>query len=1005
VYIKYLAIFLAALLIAISWILISARKDQLSQQYIEEDRAAFHNAEPKVGVMGAITALISWWTKPPPKPTPEPTHPWVAWLNPKPATPALSIALSQTKIRLSWNATEQAEYYPVYAYNGFQWQYIGDITGTGVDYDYQQQSWDPDTLQLKILACKAKPWWLFWAWWQPDRCSNWSNAVNTSQYLTHKLQPNLSPVVTIDSPASLTTVGAMSVSVSGEVSDSIVLLTVNDEPIAASAGRYSTEVNLREGRNTIIARAIDNQNNLTTASISVFLDLTPPIITVASPAEGETLYKDKLTVTGLVDDIVRGTIEQPQVNIIANGILGTVSNGSYSVKDIPLQLGDNTIILSASDQVGNTAQKSFPVRYELPTGKQLQLIEGQNQSAQIATVLDNPLRVKVVDDTGAPVGGETVVFRVVKGAGTVAANTHQETYVIAIKTDTNGEAQTRFRLGPRVGRGNHKVRATITGSASDILFSASGLAKIGNEIGVNSPGNQRADVEDNLSDLLDKEKPCFNIHTIKIIGERAEDFSMALDAIYTQEKGIQVNPLNHCIGAKSIKIIMKKVQNRIISAGYITTRIMVQPQNLNAGLLNLTVIPGVINDIVFVKKGDSIIVPVHWNSMPMKKGKLLNLRQIEQGLENYKRVPSVDIDIKIVPTQGAQAKPGQSDLVVNWQQKKVFRGYISVDNSGSKNTGIYKSNINVSMDNLLGMNDIFSVSMGNDLGGGNKGNKGTKNGSLHYSIPFDNRLISFVRSQYEYHQTVRGATQDYLYNGRSHDKNLTVSQMLYRNAKSKTKLNLSLWTRESNNFVNNTEIYKQQLRMDGYDLSTYHSVQVGKTQINGTVTYRKGTKNSPDALGELSNTEASHSKYYMGALQIKRSVKVFNKNAMYQLALKGQLNSTALEPQDRFSIGSRHSVRGYSGERTLSAERGYTARNELIFSVNAQQIYLAADYGKVSGPSSKRLIGQHLSGWGAGVRGQKSKVNYGVFVGLPMDYPDGFKPDSKVIAINIGASF
>ena len=86
----------------------------------------------------------------------------------------------------SWNATQDAEYYPVYAYTGGQWQHVEDISGTAATYDYEQRGWDMSELQLKILACKAKPWWVYvavWEWGDNKRCSDWSNTQTVSDTL------------------------------------------------------------------------------------------------------------------------------------------------------------------------------------------------------------------------------------------------------------------------------------------------------------------------------------------------------------------------------------------------------------------------------------------------------------------------------------------------------------------------------------------------------------------------------------------------------------------------------------------------------------------------------------------------------------------------------------------------------------------------------------------------------------------------------------------------------
>ncbi len=46
----------------------------------------------------------------------------------------------------------------------------------------------------------------------------------------------------------------------------------------------------------------------------------------------------------------------------------------------------------------------------------------------------------------------------------------------------------------------------------------------------------------------------------------------------------------------------------------------------------------------------------------------------------------------------------------------------------------------------------------------------------------------------------------------------------------------------------------------------------------------------------------------------------------YQGQWRGQSNRTPLTPQDRFAIGGRYTVRGFDGQSSLSAERGWFIR-------------------------------------------------------------------------------
>jgi hemolysin activation/secretion protein len=112
---------------------------------------------------------------------------------------------------------------------------------------------------------------------------------------------------------------------------------------------------------------------------------------------------------------------------------------------------------------------------------------------------------------------------------------------------------------------------------------------------------------------------------------------------------------------------MTRLQSRIVSRGYITTRVLAATQDLTRGVLTLSVIPGRIRDI---RAADGTELHVSLGAaLPAASGDLLNLRDIEQGLENLKRVPTADADVQIAPAADPLAGPGESDLVVVWQQQ------------------------------------------------------------------------------------------------------------------------------------------------------------------------------------------------------------------------------------------------------------------------------------------------------------------------------------------------
>ncbi|WP_230151833.1 ShlB/FhaC/HecB family hemolysin secretion/activation protein [Pseudomonas brassicacearum] len=514
---------------------------------------------------------------------------------------------------------------------------------------------------------------------------------------------------------------------------------------------------------------------------------------------------------------------------------------------------------------------------------------------------------------------------------------------------------------------------------------------------------QAAPVAEGVDRLPAKESPCFAINDIRLIGEASEKFQWALRAANPKDDPA----IGRCLGGGGINLTMKRMQNAIIEAGYVTTRVLAEAQDLNSGVLVLTLVPGRIREIRF-EEGTSSRANA-WNAMPANPGDLLNLRDIEQALENFKRVPTAEADIKIAPARAADAKPGESDVVIAWSQRFPARVSLSVDNSGSKSTGKYQGNVSLSLDNLLSLNDLFYASINHDLGGGESGHRGSDGSTLHYSLPFGYWQLGFTSSEYNYEQSVAGTNQTYQYRGESRNNELRLSRLLYRDAVRKTTAWGSLWTRSSENFIDDTEVGNQKRRMAGWQLGLDHREFIGASILDLGVAYRRGT-GAHDALRapeEDFDAGTSRSQIITADAQLQVPFQLGDQRLRYIGGWRAQWNRTPLVPQDRFSIGGRYSVRGFDGENILSADRGWTLRNEIGLSLGqtGQELYTGIDYGEVSGQSSEFLIGQRLAGAVVGVRGGYKGLSYDWSVGTPLKKPDGFETANVTSAFTVIWSF
>jgi hemolysin activation/secretion protein len=499
------------------------------------------------------------------------------------------------------------------------------------------------------------------------------------------------------------------------------------------------------------------------------------------------------------------------------------------------------------------------------------------------------------------------------------------------------------------------------------------------------------------------ETPCFKIDRVVLTGEQSEDFQWALRAANPSEDPV----LGQCIGSAGINLTMKRIQNAIIAKGFITTRVLAQAQDLNQGTLALVLVPGRIKHIRFAPGTSSRAN--YWNAMPASPGDVLNLRDIEQALENFKRVPTAEADVQITPAEGADAKPGESDVVIAWKQAIPVRVSLSVDDSGSKQTGKYQGNVALSLDNVASLNDLFYISFNHDLGGGQSGDRGSKGHTVHYSVPYDYWQLSLTSSEYDYHQTIAGVNQAYSYSGRSRTNEVQLSRVIYRDAVRKTTVSVGGWSRTSSNYVEDTEIESQRRRMAGWQAGINHREFIGASTLDLGVGYRRGT-GARDALRapeEETGEGTSRSQIISANAQLQVPFTLADQRLRYVAGWRGQWNRTPLIPQDRFSIGGRYTVRGFDGEQILSAERGWTFSNDLGLSLanTGQELYLGVDYGEVGGHSTQQLAGRRLAGAVVGLRGGYKQFSYDIYTGKPLEKPKGFQTADVTSGFSANWSF
>ncbi|WP_082212578.1 ShlB/FhaC/HecB family hemolysin secretion/activation protein [Erwinia sp. 9145] len=494
--------------------------------------------------------------------------------------------------------------------------------------------------------------------------------------------------------------------------------------------------------------------------------------------------------------------------------------------------------------------------------------------------------------------------------------------------------------------------------------------------------------------IFPQEPPCFPIDRVLLSGKDALPHWLPLQRLSNQAAG-------QCAGGNGINLLMRALQNRLVDHGYITTRVLAPEQDLKSGELKLVIVPGKVRKVALTP--DSTHSVSLYGAFPVHAGDLLDLRDIEQGLENLQRLPTVQASMEMVPGE----QPGESDVLLSWQQTKMWRIDASLDDAGTRSTGRYQGGLTLSLDNPSTLSDLFYISGSSDLE--NHADKGTRNLTGHYSVPLGYWTAAITANSYQYHQTVAGLNQDYRYSGKSHSVDVQLSRVLHRSSNQKTTFNWHVLAKTAKNFVNDTEVKVQRRRTSAWRIGLQHRHYIAQSTLDAGISYQRGTRwfGALPAPEEYVGDATALSKILQFNAQLDVPFTLASQRVNYSLRYQRQLSNTPLTPQDQFAIGGRWTVRGFDGERSLNANRGWFVRNDIGWRtpIPSQTLYLAVDYGEVGGNGTQHLVGNHLAGGAVGMRGAAFTMNYDLFVAVPFSKPDGFKTDPVSLGFAMNYSF
>jgi len=383
-----------------------------------------------------------------------------------------------------------------------------------------------------------------------------------------------------------------------------------------------------------------------------------------------------------------------------------------------------------------------------------------------------------------------------------------------------------------------------------------------------------------------------------------------------------------------INSILQVITNAYAEKGYVTSRAVLEPQDLSTGTLVVRVIEGVVEDIKLtpqstMEQGQLLTI------FPWVKGSKLNLRDIEQGMDQLNRLPSNEATMTIEPGTDL----GMSQVVINNVQDRTWRILSGYDNFGTETTGIAQYTLGFEKDNYLGANDQFLLYYTANVPpiGDNFKNKWDGNSSSItglFSIPFGYWLFSGNFSYFSYSSKIYGMNQEYLTSGSTGSFRFALDRVIWRGTNGKLSLGTFYQYRD---VINSIEDIK--LLGSSYSLSTTGLMASYVQRFLGGVftlqiDHTWGLPHmSKSIYGQISDTTpVTQFEKTSATLGWYRPFNIGEQSFVWNVSAFGQTSRQTLYGPERIYLGSVYTVRGFS-DTPLGGDQGGYVRNEIAWNI------------------------------------------------------------------------
>ncbi|OIX90650.1 ShlB/FhaC/HecB family hemolysin secretion/activation protein [Pantoea sp. Ae16] len=459
-------------------------------------------------------------------------------------------------------------------------------------------------------------------------------------------------------------------------------------------------------------------------------------------------------------------------------------------------------------------------------------------------------------------------------------------------------------------------------------------------------------------------------------------------------------PYTHrCLNLTHINALVHAISDWYMQRGYITSRAFLTEQDLSSGELVIPVLEGKLEEIHLDGQHPRALLM----AFPGLEGKILNLRDIEQGMEQINRVRVTPVQIEIQPA----SKAGYSVVNLTATPEFPLSASLGIDNSGQKSTGVGQLYGSVTGNNLLGLADRWFVSGARSSAFSQW--RDAQSLQAGVSVPYGYGLLDYSYSYSSYHSSFINNDFTWLSNGDNVALRLNGTWVLFRNGDLKTGVQLGLNHYASHKFLNHTLLQSSSRKITSLQAGLNHTQKIAGGVATLNPTFSRGmpwfdAERDAGKTGDL--PKAQFRKWSLsGSFQRPLTSRLWWLSSVYS-----QWSPDRLYASERLTLGGESSVRGFK-EQYLSGDTGGYLRNELDYSLFTLPVMgdvsalAAVDGGWLKSDAQNRESVGTLWGGAVGIS-TRSRYFYTQYtLGIPLSYPGHLQPDRVSAYARVGLVF